>query len=61
MPDDEGILEPSDEELLELEEWELEDDEELAAFLKTHGETEDDIDYLSIIGAEFDNPEEMDE
>lgn len=59
MQDDEGILEPTDEELEELGELELEDDEELVNFLQSAAGEE--VDYLSLIGAEFDNPEEMEE
>lgn len=59
MQDDEGILEPTDEELEELGELELEDDEELVNFLQSAAG--EDVDYLSLIGAEFDNPEEMEE
>lgn len=57
--EDEGILEPTDEELEELGELELEDDEELVNFLQSAAG--EDVDYLSLIGAEFDNPEEMEE
>ena len=59
MGDDEGILEPTDEELEELGELELEDDEELVNLLQSA--TGEDVDYFSLIGAEFDDPEEMEE
>lgn len=56
----EGKIEPTDEELQQLESEEIEDDEELEAFLKEALDepTQGDVDYLSLVDSEFDDPEE---